>query len=340
MTAAGNNPALELRIALRMLQYAVSGKAEMHAKPGSAATRGLSVTVKRPPNKSITLRLVPWGEERDASGNATTVWVLSTRDRAAAPRLREREESFVELRGSVHLVLPWLLVDREGLKPPRMMSTAVTTNPFSDRNSLVLRLLLDDPERAWGIRELAAEAGVSPGTASKVLRRLSMEGLADAPAGRQPVRLRDPQQVLRRWARAYDWQRNESRAFHAPIGDPQRFLRRLPRVMGTARWALTMHAGASLVAPHAAWDRVHVYVSAADAGELHDVAEREGWQAADDGRLVLMKPYYKDSVWHGLRTVNDLPVVSDTQLVLDLWHYPLRGIEQAEHILATRNSQP
>lgn len=336
--STGNNPAPELTIAWRILQRAVSGKAEMHAKPGARATRELAVTIKRPPNKSIRLRLVPWGEERDASGNATTVWVLSTRDRSAALRLRQREESFIELRGAVHLVLPWLLVDREGLKPPRIMATPVTTNPFSDRNSLVLRLLLDDPDRAWGIRELATEAGVSPGTASKVLRRLAMEGLADAPAGRQPVRIRDPRQVLRRWARAYDWQRNESRAFHAPIGDPQRFLRRLPRVMGSARWGLTMHAGASLVAPHAAWDRVHVYVSAAHAGELHDIAERQGWQAADDGRLVLMKPYYKDSVWHGLRSVNDLPVVSDTQLVLDLWHYPLRGIEQAEHILATRAS--
>lgn len=334
----GNVPAADLTIAWRILQRAVSGKAEMHAKPSSGATRELAVTVKRPPNKSITLRLVPWGEERDAPGNATTVWVLGTRDRAAASRLRQREESFIELRGTVHLVLPWLLVDREGLKPPRFMATSVTTNPFSDRNSLVLRLLLDDPDRGWGIRELAKEAGVSPGTASKVLRRLATEGLADAPAGRQPVRLRDPQRVLRRWARAYDWQRNESHAFHAPIGDAQRFLRRLPRVMGSARWGLTMHAGASLVAPHATWDRVHVYVSAAHAEELHDIADRHGWKAADDGRLVLMKPYYKDSAWHGLRTVNDLPVVSDTQLVLDLWHYPLRGIEQAEHILATRAS--
>lgn len=337
MPNPGNDSAPELTIALRILQHAVSGKAEMHAKPGSPATRELAVTIKRPPNKSITLRLVPWGEERDDAGNTTTVWVLSTRDRAEAPRLRQREESFVETRGAVHLVLPWLVVDREGLKPPRRIAASAITNPFSDRNSLVLRLLLDDPERAWGIRELAAEAGVSPGTASKVLRRLAAEGLADAPAGRQPVRIRDPQQVLRRWARAYDWQRSPAAAFAAPVGDPQRFLRRLPRVMGSARWGLTMHAGASLVAPHATWDRVHAYVSVEHAGELYDIAEREGWQPADDGRLVLMKPYYKDSVWHGLRTVNDLPVVSDTQLVLDLWHYPLRGLEQAEHILATRD---
>ncbi len=49
-----------------------------------------------------------------------------------------------------------------------------------------------------------------------------------------------------------------------------------------------------------------------------------------------MKPYYRDSVWHGAREIADLPVVADLQLALDLWQYPLRGREQAEHLIATR----
>jgi hypothetical protein len=338
--STGNSIPPELMAALRLLQRAMSGKAEMQATPGKPGARELSVSLKRAPHKVLTIRLLPWEEGGEPRRGSTTVWVLSPRDRAEAPRLRQRDESFVDLRGAVHLVLPWLLVDREGLKVRRTASAPAMANPFSDRNSCIVRLLLDDPERSWGIRELAGEAGVSPGTASKVVRRLALEGLAEAPAGRQPViRLTDPQQVIRRWTRAYDWQRNEARAFAAPVGDPQRFLRRLPAAMGDARWALTLQAGASLVAPHASWGRVHVYVSASDAAELDDIACREGWPPAEDGRLVLMRPYYKHSVWHGLRTVNDLPVVSDTQLVLDLWHYPLRGMEQAEHILATRDAQ-
>jgi hypothetical protein len=332
----GNNPSSSaIRTALLVLQHAVSGKADLRSKPVTQDTRTLAITLHRPPNKPAVVELVPWGKESRRSRGRTTVWVLSAGDGAVLSRLRQRDESYVDLRGAVHLVLPWLLVDREGLKPPRKPAPPATGNPFSDRNSLVVRLLLDDPDRPWGIRELATEAGVSPGTVSKVVRRLALEGLAEAPAGKQPVRITDAHRLLLRWTRAYDWQRNDARAFLAPIGDPQRFLRRLPDALGSVRWALTMQAGASLVAPHATWDRVHVYVSAADADELYDIAERAGWPPADDGRLVLMKPYYKHSVWHGLRTVDGLPVVSDTQLVLDLWHYPLRGIEQAEHILNT-----
>lgn len=54
------------------------------------------------------------------------------------------------------------------------------------------------------------------------------------------------------------------------------------------------------------------------------------------GRLVLLAPYYSTSVWEGVRPIGQLPVVSDLQLVLDLWHYPVRGREQAEHLIEMR----
>lgn len=46
-----------------------------------------------------------------------------------------------------------------------------------------------------------------------------------------------------------------------------------------------------------------------------------------------MAPFYMDSVWRGARSVRGLPVVSTLQLILDLWHYPIRGREQAEHLI-------
>jgi hypothetical protein len=48
---------------------------------------------------------------------------------------------------------------------------------------------------------------------------------------------------------------------------------------------------------------------------------------------MLMRPWYARSAWEGMREVNGVPVVSDLQLVLDLWHYPVRGREQAEMLL-------
>ncbi|NIM52031.1 MAG: hypothetical protein GTO22_22770 [Gemmatimonadales bacterium] len=48
-----------------------------------------------------------------------------------------------------------------------------------------------------------------------------------------------------------------------------------------------------------------------------------------------MQPWYRQSVWHDLQRARQTPIVSTLQLVLDLWHYPVRGREQSEHLLRT-----
>ena len=54
------------------------------------------------------------------------------------------------------------------------------------------------------------------------------------------------------------------------------------------------------------------------------------------GNLVIMRPYYRNSVFYGSQLVDGLRIVSDIQLYLDLYGYPLRGLEQAEHLLEKR----
>ena len=324
--------------ALRMLQLAVGTAAKIVARANSAGDDDAEIIRDNAP--PIALRLRAW-EPRSQPGSGT-VWVLRKSSRGTLEELRQRGENFIALNGTVRLVASGFFLDRSDLKQVRGPARpARRVDPFSDRNSLIARTLLDEPGKKWGVREIAMAAGVSAATASLTVRALAAMGALDLQRRGRNAEfwVGDPEHLIRKWTGAYSWERNAAAAFAPPMGDPIRFLKRKHAVLDTFRWALTLQAGASLIAPHAAWDRVHVYVSVADADELYDIAEREGWPAADDGRLVLMKPYYRHSVWHGMRTVNDLPVVSDTQLVLDLWHYPLRGIEQAEHILATRDPQ-
>jgi len=49
--------------------------------------------------------------------------------------------------------------------------------------------------------------------------------------------------------------------------------------------------------------------------------------------------YYKHSVFYKKQKVKESWVVSDIQLYLDLYNYPIRGLEQAEHIYAKRLKQ-
>jgi hypothetical protein len=220
-------------------------------------------------------------------------------------------------------------------------TTSRSFDPFADRSSLVLRILLEPihADRVWGVRELADAAGVGPATVTRSVRELERYEVVDVRrSGRDSeIRLTDPKALFSLWTGAYEWTRNQSVAVHAPIGDPMRFLKRSKGIFETHRWALTLQAGASLVAPHATWERVHIYLDVRKPNELLEFAREQEWPVADDGRLVLLKPYYRDSVWHGRRTADGLPLVSGLQLVLDLWNYPLRGREQAEHLIASQH---
>ncbi len=75
-----------------------------------------------------------------------------------------------------------------------------------------------------------------------------------------------------------------------------------------------------------------MYVSNEKALEYFE--KRMNLKRAEQGaNLILMLPYYKHSALHDSRIIDSLSVVSDIQLYLDLHGYPIRGIEQAEHLL-------
>lgn len=215
--------------------------------------------------------------------------------------------------------------------------------PFADRGSLVVRKLLASPgSRVWRLRELAIAADVGLGTTSRVVDQLERQGLVQS-SGRHgralAIRVSSPERLFERWTQAYTWERNQSIAVHAPIGDPVIFLQRLRDFMWrNTRWALTLQSGAALVAPHATWERIHVYIDTPGVAGLTHLAQGNQWPVASDGRLVLMRPFYRTAVWPGVRDIGTsddsaVRVVSDLQLALDLWHYPLRGREQAERLL-------
>jgi hypothetical protein len=223
-------------------------------------------------------------------------------------------------------------------------------DPFGDSASRIVRTLLrtalGPSPRSWGVRELAMSAGVDRTTTSEVLRWLARSDLInrERDVGRRgraiAVGIADPVRMLERWSASYDWTMNARLAVHAPMGSPERFVARLSNHFKGIRWAMTLQAGAALLAPHAAWDRIHVYVDARAESELRTIATREGWSAGDDGNVLLMSPYYKKTVWDNVQTIRQIPIVDIVQLLLDLWRYPVRGREQAEHLLEIRRQLP
>ena len=300
------------------------------------------------------LRVVVTSDASNATSIPDTMWILQGSVPATLrDQLRERGTSFVHpASGTVHVLAPGLLIDRviPRSRGRQGLVTSVAADPFADRPSRIARVLLRSAlgptPRSWGVRELAATSGVDRTTTSRVLERLEQWRLVErarrpgARGGALAVRLLDPVALLERWSSSYDWTSNARLAVHAPIGNLERFLERLPEQLSDMRWALTLHAGGALLAPHAAWDRIHLYVDTPDDAGLRRVAARHDWPTGEDGRLILMRPHYSASLWGDVGNVRGTPVVGIAQLLIDLWRYPVRGREQAEHLLELRHQLP
>ncbi|HUF50052.1 MAG TPA: type IV toxin-antitoxin system AbiEi family antitoxin, partial [Longimicrobiales bacterium] len=327
------------RAAIEMIRSAIGPAAEIVADPSGLPDSGAraDIEIRAADGHRFMLDLKPWG--RPSAGpvtDAPVVWVLERSAVELRDRLRAADANFVDLSGVVRLHLPGIIVDRTDLPAAVSSPSAETRNPFADRASLIPRTLFDAPPgHAWSVQDLSSAAGVSLGTTSYVVKALAERELVEVTrVGREKrVRLGDRRALLLQWTAEYNWRRNTAVAFEAAVGSPSRFLRRLPALLDGLQWAVALQAGASLVLPHARWDTVHAYVAGFSPDGLREVGYARGWKPSQTGKVVLLEPHYAASVWHGIRDVEGIPVVSELQLILDLWHYPVRGREQAELLL-------
>lgn len=255
-------------------------------------------------------------------------------------RLRRAGQSYIDLAGAVHLRAPGFYLDRSDLPAaPSPTQSQRGINPYTDAASRVARVLLAAPRsRRWSTRGLSDAADVHPSTASRVIQELTRRELVqdERPGERRRSRiwLPEAEALIEDWTRSYRWKDNRQLRVAAPVGSPRRFLERMPQLLSDNRWALTLQAGASTIAPHAQFDVIHFYVGSSTP--LEDLALHQGWKISPSGKLCLLEPVYDESVWFQEQTADGLPVVSSVQLVIDLWHYPVRGREQAQHLIDTK----
>jgi len=324
----------EFAAAIRLLKDVLPSDHKL--EPVTSEEGAPGIRLQLPSKEPLRAWLTPSSEAPAPRGGIPIV-LLKAGGAREHDALRRAGRSFVDLLGVVHLRIPGLHIDRTDLGPATLhRSASNATDPYSDRSSRVSRVLLMNPSsRRWTTSGLAAAAEVDVSTASRAVRELRRRGLVvdEAPGqGRSSqIRVADPIALLGDWTRRYGWDDNRQLRVAAPVGSASRFIPRMGDLFSGRRWALSLHAGASLVAPHAEVEVVHVYVDAS----VEALALEHGWESSASGKLVLMEPVYGDSVWFQQRRLASADVVSPVQLVLDLWHYPIRGREQAQHIIET-----
>ncbi|MHB1345174.1 MAG: type IV toxin-antitoxin system AbiEi family antitoxin [Thermoleophilia bacterium] len=260
------------------------------------------------------------------------LWILACPFLSPARQelLRESGVSFFDFAGNAWIVSDAVHVDRRGF--PNPFSEQRTRDPFSDKASLVLRALIaSGPGR--GVRNIADQAGLSPGYVSKVVQELEERGYV---ARREEgLALQNAQELLQDWVSAYRKHWIERREYFLQVPRAEAVMDAMRQASLGDEYALALQAGASLILPYAEFDVVDVYVHNIDAavGLAGQLDAREVNRGAN---LRVSVPYYRVSAFFDRQKAAGLPVVSDLQLYLDLYDYPLRGREQAERILERR----
>ncbi len=247
--------------------------------------------------------------------------------------LRGEKICFVDLAGNAWIKAPGVLIDQRS-RERQAPGFREVNSPFSDKSSLVLRVMMDDPERYWGNNEIAEKASVSAGWASQICHRLEELRYIVRSESRK-LKLFRPQDVLQDWVEFYRQRKQEQHRFRCPADNVDAVMKALKvsKAFQKHKGLLSFQAGASLVAPHARFQEVHVYSDGLPASIedwRQELRLEEG--APSECNLVLVTPYYQVAGRYGSRVIKGFSVVSDVQLYLDLKLYPIRGGEQAEHL--------
>jgi Transcriptional regulator, AbiEi antitoxin, Type IV TA system len=243
--------------------------------------------------------------------------------------LRDHNLGYVDLSGNCYLAFEHVLIEKEGKRNVRP-STRPLRSLFAPRATRVVRVLLTEPSRPWRLEELAKAASVSLGHSHNVVKRLEdLRWLERDEA--QRLHLGKPADLLEAWSESYSYRTNEIASYFAPERPSRRLMAELARAAtaDNRRYAFTLSAGLSLVAPHTRLGAIHCYID----GDPAPIAAALGLHPAGeaDGALHLLSPY-DPGVFYGLLDKAGLKVVCMPQLYADLVRYERRGGEQAEHL--------
>ncbi len=241
----------------------------------------------------------------------------------SAELLKENGIGFIDLSGNTFLSFDNVLIDKRGGEN-RFKTKRTLKSLFTKRSTRIIRKLLIDPERKWKISDLSKESDVSTGFVSLVIKQLSTEGYIDRERG--SIKILSPGDLLEKWAQAYKFDISNIKGYYCPFKDRKQIFEKL-RDISIEKYALTMGAAASIIAPHVRSTDTYLY--SLDDTILIDILDLELVEFG--GNLYLMEPY-DIGVLFDKQVVDALSIVSNIQLYLDLYNYPARGREQAEFL--------
>ena len=269
---------------------------------------------------------------RQALPNTYGVVVAPYVSPAAAEICSQEGVGYVDLAGNCRLSFGQVYIQKEG-RPNPFTQKRDLRSLYSPRATRVLRVLLNNPGKAWKVQALAQEAEVSLGQSFNIKKLLSdREWIRTGPDG---FTLTDPWALLAEWTENYDYRRNQVRDFYSlkSLSEIESGLAEACRKEGI-EYALTGFSGAARMAPFVRYQRVTAYIEGGDDAVKRVASLLNLGQVSSGPNVSLWTPY-DSGVFYGVRGFDGISVVSPIQLYLDLRRLHGRGEDAADFLLVT-----
>lgn len=276
---------------------------------------------------------------RQAPGGRATPFVLAhTITKAARDLFKEEGLGFFDSSGALYLPVRGAFVFID--KPVPAIQRTREGSIYTYRRSQVVHALLREPQRWFGVGQLADTAQVAPATASEVLSVLDKLEWIKA-KGQGPAKervLTEPRQLLDGWAAAFKaTKRPPLHRYFVPLHRPNNQDLEIAKVLerNGVQYALSHESGGQRLAPlltHVAKVRVRAQVNASLDTALKELRAQPvttGWNLgvwqSKDGDMLFREQH--DSMW----------VASVFHVYLDLVQSEEgRSKELAEHLREER----
>ena len=211
----------------------------------------------------------------------------------------------------------------------------VEGNIYSDKSAVVLDWLLreDTKSRELSVRNVSKEAGVSLGSVQRVFGTLVLKGILQADGIRTAKKffLKDPKRLLESWLEHYSIVKKcKMRTYRSGFQDKAELLEAIKKSNLSNKVALALH---SAVEAHGYkntnLNTLELYML--DPLIRPQLEKKLLLEPQERGyEVLLIEPYYKSLLKNTCDENLDINVSPSILTFLDLYHFPLRGREQAE----------
>lgn len=210
-------------------------------------------------------------------------------------------------------------------------------NVYADKSSLVLDWLLRKglSRESFSLREVAKDAEVSLGLVQRVFNILVLKGLLQVEGLRTAKRFffNKPKELLESWLEHYSIVKKcKIRTYRSALSGKSEWFKALKKSGLGADVILALHSAAeALGLKNTNLEGLELYLlDPSIRPKLESALQLEPQERGYE--VLLIEPYYKMLLKQNKKDGKEIGISPLLLVFLDLYHFPLRGQEQAEFI--------